>query len=264
MSDHAAFTGDLPRNYDHGLGPMYFEPYARDLAARIEPRDGLRVLELAAGTGIVTRVLRDQLPGARIVATDLNDAMLDYARDAVGGDRIEWRQADAQALPFDDGSFDVVVCQYGLMFLPDKVQGYREARRVLAPGGVFLANVWHAIERVPPAAIAERVLRELFPDDPPTFLHVPYGYDDPDRIRAEMAEAGWTNVTLEDVHLEGSGRTAHEFAGGFTRGSPLAHDLTARNADVELVTTALAAAYAAELGDPPTVPMGAIVITARA
>src|SRR5439155_12537094 len=138
---------------------------------RLPHREGLRVLELACGSGIVTRRLREALPeSATLVATDLNEPMVAYARKAVGRKGIEWRQADAQALPFADSSFDVVVCQFGFMFLPDKALGFREARRVLAPGGMLLGNVWRSLAENPLLQVIHVTLAELFPDDPPRFL----------------------------------------------------------------------------------------------
>src|SRR5437870_8968818 len=135
----ASFTGSVPAFYDRCLGPVLFEPYANDLVARLDVGDDQRVLELACGTGIVTRRLREALPeSATLVATDLFDAMLVHARSVVPDAGIEWQQADAQDLPFADGSFDTVVCQFGLMFLPDKVRGFREARRVLRDGGSLI------------------------------------------------------------------------------------------------------------------------------
>jgi len=134
MSSHASFSGSVPENYNRLLGPVLFEPYARDLVARLDRRDGVRVLEVACGTGIVTRRLREELPpAARLVATDLNEPMLDEARRNVPLDGITWQQADAQELPFPDDAFDAYVCQFGLMFLPDKVRGFDEARRVVTP-----------------------------------------------------------------------------------------------------------------------------------
>ena len=153
MSGSAAeFSGSVPGFYDRYLGPVLFEPYAVDLVSRLPGGDRLRVLEIACGTGIVTRRLRESLgESATLVATDLNEAMVSHARAAVPAAGIDWQQADAQALVFDDGAFDVVVCQFGFMFLPDKVQGFREARRVLASGGVLFANVWHSMEANPVA-----------------------------------------------------------------------------------------------------------------
>ena len=197
-------------------------------------RDGLRVLEVACGTGIVTRRLREALPhSATLVATDLNEPMIDYARTAVATPGIIWQQADAQALAFDNGSFDVAVCQFGVMFLPDKVQGFREARRVLAPGGLLLANVWLSLDANPAVGAIHAALAQLFPADPPRFLETPYGYHDSDRIRADMVEAGWRNVELEDVYLKGVSPSAGDFAAGFALGTPLAHELAERGADAD-------------------------------
>jgi ubiquinone/menaquinone biosynthesis C-methylase UbiE len=263
-SSAAEFSGSVPAFYDRYLGPVLFEPYAVDLVSRLPSGDGLRVLEIACGTGIVTRRLREALPdSAVVVATDLNEAMIVYARAAVPAPGIVWKQADAQALAFHDGSFDVVVCQFGLMFLPDKVQGFREARRVLASGGVLLASVWHSMEANPAAAAIHATLATLFSDDPPRFVETPYGYHDTARIRADMKEAGWRDVQLEDVLLEGLGPSAADFAAGFTLGSPLAHDLAGRDADVAAVTHALTGALIPVGGEQPfKPPLAATVIRA--
>jgi SAM-dependent methyltransferase len=246
------FTGSLPANYDRLLGPILFEPYARDLASRLDVPDGGRVLELACGTGIATRHLREAMPdSATLVATDLNQPMVDHARVAVPAPGIEWQAVDAQELPFGDGEFDAVVCQFGVMFLPDKVAGYREALRVLRPGGVFLTNVWRSPDENVLAGAMERRLAELFPDDPPRFLDTPYGYHDRDRIRAEMAAAGWERVELTDVDLPGETAAAADVANGFSYGTPLSHDLAARGADVDAVVAQMADALAAAGGERP-------------
>ena len=105
------------------------------------------LLETACGTGILTRALAARLPEAvAITATDLNEPMLDFARLQPSGGRVAWRQADAQALPFSDGTFDAVVCQFGVMFFPDKQRAYREVFRLLKPGGRFLFSVWDRLE----------------------------------------------------------------------------------------------------------------------
>jgi ubiquinone/menaquinone biosynthesis C-methylase UbiE len=252
MSGTAAFSGSVPEFYDRYLGPVLFEPYARDLASRLPVRSGLRVLETACGTGIVTRHLREALPDdATLVATDLNEAMIDYARAAVSADGITWQQADAQTLPFDDGSFDVVVCAFGVMFLPDKVQGFREARRVLAPGGLLLANAWHSLEDVPAAGAIHRYVGELFPDDPPRFVKTPYGYYDHERIRADLAEAGWEKVQLDDVRIESESPSALDFATGLAQGTPLVGQLTERGADATEVSRALVDRLQPIGGDEP-------------
>jgi SAM-dependent methyltransferase len=260
----ADFSGPLPAFYDRHLGPVLFEPYAADLVSRLPRGDGLRVLEIACGTGILTRRLREALPdSASVVATDLNEPMVAYARDAVPAPGIVWQQADAQALAFPDGSFDVAICQFGFMFLPDTVQGFREARRVLRADGVLLANVWQSLEANPEAGAIHATLAKLFPADPPRFLETPYGYHDAARIRADMAEAGWNDVLIEDVRLEGLGPSAADFAAGFTRGSPLAHELAERDADVAAVTYALTDALIPLGGDQPFRPaLAATVISA--
>jgi ubiquinone/menaquinone biosynthesis C-methylase UbiE len=265
MSSVARFSGSVPAFYDRHLGPVLFEPYAAELVSRLPSGDGLRVLELACGTGIVTRRLRAALPdSATLVATDLNEPMIDYARVAVPAAGIDWRQADAQALAFDDGSFDVVVCQFGFMFLPDKVRGFREARRVLAQGGVLLGNVWQSMTANPPAGAIHATLAKLFPADPPRFIETPYGYHDTELIRAHMSDADWQDPQLEDVCLHGLGPSAADFAAGFTHGSPLAHELAARDADVDAVTRVLTDALIPVGGERPFKPaLAAAVISAR-
>jgi SAM-dependent methyltransferase len=261
VSGHASFSGTVPANYDRYLGPALFEPYAADLAARIPAGHRVRVLELACGTGRVTRRLRESLPAsAELVATDLNEPMLDYARTVVTDQGITWRPADAQDLPFDDGSFDVVVCQFGLMFLPDKARGLGEARRVLVPGGVLIASVWESVAEHPHARAIQAALEELFPDAPPTFLAVPHGYNDPERIRADFAAAGWDDPRIELVRLEGESPSARDLAIGFASGSPLTHELAERGADPSEVALRLADALGG--ASPYTVELAALVLTA--
>jgi SAM-dependent methyltransferase len=260
MSGHSSFSGTVPANYDRYLGPALFEPYAADLAARIPVADGVRVLELACGTGRVTRRLRESLPpSVQLVATDLNEPMLEYARTVVTDRGITWLAADAQALPFDDGMFDVVVCQFGLMFLPDKVRGLREARRVLVPGGVLIASVWESIAENPHARAIQLTLEELFPAAPPTFLAVPHGYHDPERIRADFTSAGWDDPTIELVRLEGES-SARGLAIGFSSGSPLTHELAERGADPSEVANHIADGLGG--ASPYTVELAALVLTA--
>lgn len=264
MSAASEFSGSVPGFYDRYLGPWLFEPYAADLVARLPERDGLRVLEIACGTGIATRRLREALPGsATLVATDLNEAMIEYARAAVPDPAIVWQQADAQALPFEDASFDVVVCQFGFMFLPDKVQGFREARRVLRPGGVLLGNVWHSHDENPWAGSVHTTVAELFPADPPSFLETPYGYFDADRIRADLAEARWEDVHLDAVRLESLAESALDVALGVATGSPLSYQLAERGADPETVAGELAQRLVAVGGERPfRAELAATIITA--
>ena len=187
------FTGSIPQLYDEYMVPLIFEPYAVDLASRVAKRQPSCLLEIAAGTGVVTRHLANVLaPEVRIVATDLNQAMLDRAV-AVGTSRpVEWRQADAMQLPFADASFDVVVCQFGAMFFPDKPKAFTEANRVLRPGAAFIFNVWDTIEQNEFAETVTLALQAMFPADPPRFLaRVPHGYSDADAIAQHLAEGGF-------------------------------------------------------------------------
>jgi ubiquinone/menaquinone biosynthesis C-methylase UbiE len=200
VANDKAFTGSIPQIYDRLLVPMIFEPYARDLAQRIAhhyPRD---VLETAAGTGVVTGALASHLPDkTKITATDLNEPMLAQAKTHLTGKpQIKWQQADALALPFDDASFDAVACQFGVMFFPDRIKGYSEARRVLKPGGRFFFNVWDRIEENDFANTVTEALKEVFPNDPPLFMvRTPHGYHDVDRIWRDLTEAGFTDIATE-------------------------------------------------------------------
>src|SRR6266702_2406002 len=187
------FTGSIPKIYESYLVPLIFEPYAVDIARRLASRSPSRVLEIAAGTGVVTRAMVSVLSDrTSIVATDLNQAMLDQAI-ATGTSRpVEWRQADAMQLPFADGAFDAVVCQFGAMFFPDKARAFAEARRVLRPGGFFLFNVWDRIEENEFAHAVTTALETVFPDDPPRFLaRTPHGYHDKTAIARDLAQGGF-------------------------------------------------------------------------
>jgi ubiquinone/menaquinone biosynthesis C-methylase UbiE len=228
-SSDVRFSGSIPALYHRCLGPLLFEPYAQDLAGRAAEGRPRRILETAAGTGIVTEALAAALPDADIVATDLNQAMLDEAASRLGADRIEWREADAQALPFEDASFDAVVCQFGAMFFPDRAAAYREARRVLRPGGRFLFNVWDRLEANPVSAACARAVADLFPDDPPSFLsRVPFGYHDRAAIEGELRSAGFSDVSSETVSLA-SCVVPEQAARGLCLGSPLRSEIEARD-----------------------------------
>ena len=224
----AVFAGSIPTLYHDHLGPLLFEPYARDIASRAAALRPGRILETAAGTGIVTEALLRDVPGAEIVATDLNQAMLDVAAARIGSPRIAFRQADAQALPFADASFDAIVCQFGVMFFPDRVGAYREARRVLAPGGRFLFNVWDSLDENPVSKAVAETVAGLFPDNPPSFLaRTPFGYHDKARIEADLRAAGFTEIDAETVRLRSAVASGRAAAIGLTHGSPLRAEIEA-------------------------------------
>ncbi len=263
----SVFAGSIPALYDRHLVPMLFAPYAEDLAARVAALQPRRILETAAGTGIVTAALARSVPDAEIVATDLNQAMLDVAATRVDSRRVTFAQADALALPFDDAVFDALVCQFGVMFFPDRVAGYREARRVLRPGGTLLFNVWDRIELNTVSDRLAKAVADLFPDAPPSFLtRVPFGYHDRDRIEADLRLAGFSEVAAETVQLSSPIGSAEEAAIGLCHGSPLRAEIEAHGPGaLERATRAAAAALTA-LGaaEGAEAPMSALVVTARA
>jgi ubiquinone/menaquinone biosynthesis C-methylase UbiE len=249
------FSGSIPEIYDRLLVPLIFEPYAHDLAervARAEPRD---VLETAAGTGVLTRAIGARLPAhTRIFATDLNQPMLDHAATKQSHrERITWRQADALALPFENEEFDVVVCQFGAMFFPDKIKGYEEARRVLKPGGRFLFNVWDRIAENEFADVVTKALSALFPRDPPLFLaRTPHGYHDGDRIRGELTAAGFADISIDTVDHRSRAESSRVPAIAFCQGTPLRNEIEARDAALlEEATKVAAAALAHRFGSGP-------------
>lgn len=248
------FAGSIPQIYDQYLVPLIFEFYAQDLAARLakfEPRD---VLELAAGTGVLTRAIASLLPAqARIVATDLNQPMIDLAAKRQPGDRIEWRQADAMSLPFEDQKFDAVACQFGVMFFPDKVQSYREARRVLKRGGHYLFNVWDRISENEFADAVTQALADVFPDDPPRFMaRTPHGYHDVDKIREELTAAGFVKISIDTVGAISKASSPLDAATAYCQGTPLRNEIETRDASrLTEATNAAAAALARRFGNGP-------------
>jgi ubiquinone/menaquinone biosynthesis C-methylase UbiE len=246
------FAGSIPELYDRFLVPLIFAPCARDLAGRVagvQPQD---VLETAAGTGVLTRAMLAALPGhVRITATDLNQPMLDHAAagDPSAG-RVTWRQVDALALPFEDQRFDVVACQFGAMFFPDKVKGYREARRVLKPGGRLMFNVWDRIEDNEFADVVTETLAVIFPQDPPRFLaRTPHGYHDVATIREELEAAGFASTTVETRAEISKAASPRDPAVAYCQGTPLRNEIEARGPPgLEAATLACAEALALRFG----------------
>jgi SAM-dependent methyltransferase len=262
-----AFVGSIAKVYAASLVPLLFESYATDIAARLARRPVSRVLELAAGTGVVTRALASSLPASTtIVATDLNQPMLD---EAAAGDTVrpvEWRQADAQQLPFGDASFDAIVCQFGVMFFPDKTKAFAEARRVLEPGGVYIFSVWDRIEENECADIVTRALATMFPDDPPRFLaRVPHGYYDRAVIERDLAAGGFATSEFMTVPARSRADSPRLPAVAFCEGSPLRAEIEARTASgLDAATDRAASAIATRFGDGAIdTKMQAIVVTVQ-
>jgi ubiquinone/menaquinone biosynthesis C-methylase UbiE len=270
MSDtDKVFAGSIPKLYDEHLVPMIFAIYADDIARRIAPLSPSALLEIAAGTGAVTRAVAAALPsGIRYVATDLNEPMLAVAaKRQTGDDRITWRQADALALPFGDAEFDVVCCQFGVMFFPDRVKGYSEAKRVLKPGGTFVFNVWDRIEENIFADDVTTALGKVFPDDPPRFMaRTPHGYFDQAAIRADLERAGFGDVSIETLAATSRAATPELVALAYCQGTPLRGEIEARSGgDLQVATDAVADALRARHGPGPVeAKIQALVITAQA
>jgi len=247
------FAGSIPQFYEQHLVPLIFEPYAAELASRVAAQRPARVLEVAAGTGVVTRHLARVLPAqASIVATDLNQPMLDQAAATGTSRSVQWQQADAMQLPFADAAFDVVVCQFGVMFFPDKARAYAEARRVLRPGGLFVFNAWDRIEHNEFADDVTRALATLWPADPPRFLaRLPHGYHDPAVIAADLQRGGFTRAPhVDTVARRSRAASAHAPALAYCQGTPLRNEIEARDASrLAEATRVAAAAVAARFGE---------------
>jgi SAM-dependent methyltransferase len=253
MSGDKVFSGSIAELYQEYLVPLIFEPYAADLATRLAARSPLaRVLEIAAGTGVVTRRLAADLPqSTSLVATDLNQPMLDLA-SAIGTARaVEWRQADALQLPFADGAFDAVVCQFGVMFFPDKVKAFSEARRVLRSNGALIFNVWDRLEENEFADAVTTALASVFPTDPPRFMaRIPHGYFDHPAIARDLAGGGFTaEPRIATVAARSRADSPRVPAVAYCQGTPLRHEIEARDpARLGEATDAAEAAVARRFG----------------
>jgi SAM-dependent methyltransferase len=254
MTD-ADFVGHIPEIYQTRLVPLLFEPYADDLAARVAALAPKRVLEIAAGTGVVTRALAKALPpDAEIVATDLNRPMLDRAARIGTARAVVWRHADAMALPFDDLSFDVVLCQFGVMFFPDKVKAHTEARRVLRGGGTYLFNTWDRLMENEFADEVEHAVAAMFPEDPPGFLgRTPYGYYERDLIAAHLRAAGFEGEPpITSMIARSVAASPREPAVALVEGTPLRNEVEARDASrLAEATETAARAVAKRFGPGP-------------
>jgi SAM-dependent methyltransferase len=252
----------MPEAYDRWLAPAVFHPFALDLAQRAATLAPRRVLEIAAGTGVLTRELDAAIPAAEVTATDLNAAMVEFGSRRAPG--ASWRQADALSLPFGDGQFDLVVCQFGVMFFPDKPAAFREVQRVLAPGGRLLFNTWGAVDTHDFAAALVAGIERAFPDDPPTFIAaVPHGYSDVGQVVADLAAGGLERVSTEPVTLDGYADSAADVAAGFCTGTPLRIGIEARG-DLMAAMGVISEEMRTRLGDGPVAAkMTAYVVEAQ-
>ncbi|HEX6747558.1 MAG TPA: class I SAM-dependent methyltransferase [Longimicrobium sp.] len=265
----ARFAGSVPEMYDRHLGPMLFAPYAAELAARLRLPPAAAVLEVAAGTGILTERLAALPGGASLTVTDLNAPMLEIARrkldGAAAGREVAWRTADALDLPFADGSFDAVVCQFGAMFFPDKPRAARETFRVLRPGGEWLFSVWGALGDNPHGHVTYEVGARFFPDSPPEFYRVPFNFHDPGALRRVVMEAGFAEPEIVTLDRVAEAPSAMDAAVGLVRGNPLIDTIRERGTVApEEIEQALAETFAREFGDHPLrLPTRARVVSTR-
>ena len=250
---NVVFAGEIPENYDRYLGPVIFDPYAEDLASRLAEKKLQRVLEVACGTGIVTRRLRDALPTTtEIVATDLNIDMFEFAKAKFKkGENIRWQQADAGALAFLDRSFDAIVCQFGFMFVPDKLAAMREAYRVLRDSGIFLFNVWDSFDANPFAQIAHTTIASFFDHDPPKFYEIPFSLHDFKLVRELLQNADFEKIESFVKAKPCRSRSAKDFATGLVRGNPVGAEATERGVNPEALIEAVAKQIAERFGREP-------------
>jgi SAM-dependent methyltransferase len=264
-ADPVSFVGSVPELYDRHMGPVFFTPYAADLAARVDPAR-LPLFELASGTGRLTAALLDSIGGAPVTALDLNFGMQRVARSRISNRRARWVTGDALSLPFNDRSFAQAVCQFGVMFFPDKTRAAAEMKRVPTQGGAFLFNVWDSLELNPLARVARDVLGRFFPVDPPTFFQVPFGYFDRDRIRRDLRDGGFASAEIETVDLRGRCESARHIAIGLVQGSPLVGAIQERGtASPAAITDAVADALERQFGSGSfEAPMRALVVRAIA
>ena len=252
MNQQAAqFIGSIPENYDRCLGPVLFQLWAEDISHRVASLNPKNVLELAAGTGIVTRQLRNVLPAAcELVATDLNPPMLEVAkRKFQSEERVQFEQADAMALSYTSERFDLVLCQFGVMFFPDKARSHSEVRRVMKPRGDYLFTLWDSWEANPFARVIHETVARFFPEDPPGFYKVPYGYHESDEIRNAALEGGFAEVTVQRLEMPSRIASARTFAEGLVFGNPLYDEVVARGGNPSELCDALERAVATEMGD---------------
>jgi ubiquinone/menaquinone biosynthesis C-methylase UbiE len=247
------FSGDIPRHYDEYLGPMFFEPYAVEIANRIDPLKVNAVLELAAGTGRVTRHIRNRIaPAARLVATDISPDMLSVAKEKLAGESIEWQTADAGQLSFDDNQFDLVVCCFGLMFMPDRKKVYEEIMRVLKPGGKFLFSTWDELSKVGPSNLYRRITLEYLPKPVPPAYGLPFSMHDTEMIRQELKNSGFNDLIIQHIQKPCFSESARYAAEGLAMGGTVYTELMKTNpAAIPKITDELEKQIRENYGDKP-------------
>lgn len=264
MADNISFSGTIPEVYEHYLGPLLFEPFAKDLSCRIKNKKNKTVLELACGTGRVTKYLSKLLPDAKITATDLNPDMLEVAKRKVANDIIEWKHTDMQEIPFEDSKFDLVVCQFGIMFVPDKPKAFKEIFRVLNTGGVLLFNTWNNRDNNKLAFCTNEVVNGFFKDDPIFFYQIPFSYFKEDEITEDMNKGGFKNILFSLVNKDGISPSVSEAVKGLVEGNPVFTSINERKPELlDVIKNQLSKSLSERFGDNPMrCSMNAIVVEA--
>lgn len=264
MERTAAFSGSIPANYERYLGPFLFEPYALDLASRLKDKKYNDILEIACGTGRVTAHLAGSVKHDKLTATDLNQDMIDIAKEMVKDKTISWQQADALELPFDDNSFDLVVIQFGIMFFPDKEKGLQEAYRVLRPGGKLIFNTWNKIDTVPAIHEGRKIVESYFDNDPPVFYNVPFSLYDEAELKTLTGKAGFKNIKIELVKKEGVSRSAADLTRGIVEGNPIYLSIIERIPEMlHRIKERVKEKLIEKFGEPVKSPMQAWVVEAN-
>lgn len=248
----AAFAGTIPANYERYLGPFLFEPYALDLVSRLQDKKYNDILEIACGTGRVTAHLAKSVKHDTLTATDLNQDMISVAKEMIPDKNIKWMQADAMQLPFDDGSFDLVVIQFGVMFFPDKENGLKEAYRVLKTGGKLIYNTWNKVETNEAIHEGHSIIKSYFPDNPPIFYTVPFSMYDDRELTTVTRRAAFKNITTTLVKKEGVSPSAADLAKGMVEGNPVYLAILERDPSlINTIKERIQKVLAEKFGDKP-------------
>ncbi|HZV70761.1 MAG TPA: methyltransferase domain-containing protein [Saprospiraceae bacterium] len=249
------FTGSIPEHYDHYLGPMFFEPYAVEVAYRIDPSRVNTALEIGCGTGRVTRQLRKVLrPGTKLIASDISPDMMQLAKENLKDQDIEWQIINGQDLPFEDNSIDLIVCCFTYMFVEDKDKAFSEAYRVLKPGGKFIFTTWDKLELNEASNVFRKIVKPYLPDPLPPSYRLPFAFNDHVVLNEMLELAGFSDIHIESVEKESVCSSAREAATGLARGGSLYHEIMSRNpAWIEEISEKLEKELSEKYGEAPMV-----------
>ena len=259
------FSGSIPHHYDECLGPIFFEPYAIEVSKHIDPSSVHLALELACGTGRVTRHLRNVIPAeAKLIASDISPDMLAVAKEKLQSLSIEWRIIDARELPFDNSCIDVVVCCFGYMFVPDKLKAFLEAYRVLKPGGMLLFSTWDKLELNAASYVYRRVARKYLEDPLPETYNLPFSMNDEKELKKSLQQAGFSRVSIERVDKVSVSSSAKDAANGLTLGGSIYNEIMKRNpAWIDEIKATVEEELSKKFGIAPMIaPMSALIIEA--